>query len=61
MTTILTIIGIIILVCCFGILCKVAGWILYGIWIMFSWAFDGCFSSIVILIVLMFIIGSFIF
>lgn len=60
MSTILTIIGLIILICCFGACIKMLEIISYVIGIMFSWAFDGCISSIIIVIILMFIIGAFI-
>lgn len=58
MTAILTIIGIIILVCCFGVLSKVAGWVLSLVWTMFGWAFDGCLGGIIIVIILLFFIGA---
>lgn len=60
MTTILPIIGIIILICCFGVCAKIVGIALRVIGVVFGWAFDGCISTVIILIILMFIVGAFI-
>lgn len=60
MNTILVIIVIIILICCFGVCAKVAEIALHVIGILFGWAFDGCISTIIIFIILMFIVGVFI-
>jgi hypothetical protein len=60
MTTILTVIGLIVLVCCFGACAKIAGIVLHVIGTLFGWAFDGCISMIIIVIILMFIVGAFI-
>lgn len=60
MTTILAIIGIIILICCFGVCAKIAEIALHVIGILFGWAFDGCISTIIIVIILMFVVGAFI-
>lgn len=60
MGTLLTIISLIILICCFGICAKVAEIVLHIIGTLFGWAFDGCISTIIIVIILMFIVGAFI-
>lgn len=60
MNTILTIIAIIIFICCFGVCAKIAEIVLHVIEILFGWALDGCISTIIIVIILMFIVGAFI-
>lgn len=60
MCTVLAIIALIILICCFGVFAKVVEIGLYIIGILFEWAFDGCISAIIIIIILMFIVGAFI-
>lgn len=60
MSTILIIITIIILICCFGVCAKIAGIVLHVIGVVFGWAFDGCISTIIIVLILMFVVGAFI-
>lgn len=60
MFTVLIIIGVIIILCCFGVFAKIVGFVLSLIWAMLGWAMDGCLGFIIIGIILMFIIGSFI-
>lgn len=57
MATILSIIGITILMCIIGVLFKIAGFAFEIIWELIGWCFDGCFTFIAIIIIIMFLIA----
>ena len=50
----------IIIICCFGILAKIACFLFSLICTILGWAMDGCLGLIIIGIILMFIIGAFV-